>query len=301
MTTPPPHAQRPITQHQNEPDLLQARAAARLAHDRAGRIRTVQTSGAVGLALLAPLLLILWPGASGILATIAVVWLLAARTALDAWHRRTRLQAVLCQELFDATLFDLPWNTSLAGPRRLTREIVAAHARPALAKDHDWYENIPDVPWPLDALACQTQNLMWTRRNHRGYAYLLWTLLTLAVLAAFLLAAVQELTLEQAIIQLAVPLTPALLDLAELPRLHLDAARAQEQLEEAVDDLLAQRTAGRPIAAENCREIQDGIFERRAHQPSVPTLIHTRLRASSSAASAARMRDLHHELTGQQP
>ncbi|MEU2801187.1 S-4TM family putative pore-forming effector [Streptomyces sp. NPDC007117] len=301
MTTPPPHARRPIAQHQNEPDLIQARAAARLAYGRAGRIRAVQTFGAIGLALLAPLLLLLWPDASDILAAIAVVWLLAARTALDAWHRRTRLQAVHYQELFDTTLFGLPWNTSLAGPRRLVRETIAARTRPLIPKDHNWYENVPDVPWPLDALACQTQNLMWTRRNHRGYAHLLWTALTLTALTAALLATAENLTLEQSIIQLAVPLTPALLDLAELPRLHLEAARAQEQLEEAIDDLLAQRTAGRPVTTEDCREIQDGIFERRAHQPPVPTFVHTRLRAATSAAATARMRDLHHELTQPQP
>ncbi|WP_405526736.1 S-4TM family putative pore-forming effector [Streptomyces canus] len=297
MTTQPPHTHRPIAQHQNEPDLLQARAAARLAHGRAGRIRTAQTFGAVGLALFAPLLLIFWPDASDILATVAVVWLLAARTALDAWHRRTRLQAVHYQELFDTILFDLPWNTSLAGLRRLVRETVAARTRPLIPKDHGWYENVPDVPWPLDALACQTQNLMWTRRNHRSYARLLWTILALTALAAALLAAAQDLTLGQGIIQLAVPLTPALLDLAELPRRHLDAAHAQEQLEEAIDDLLAQRTAGHPVTTEDCREIQDGIFERRAHQPPVPTLVHSRLRTASSAAATARMRDLHHELT----
>lgn len=301
MAIQPPPGHLPIARHQDDPDLLQARAAARLAYARAGRIRTVQTFGAIGLALLAPLLVVFWPGASGVLAVIAVVWLLAARTALDAWHRRTRLQAVHYQELFDATLFALPWNTSLAGPRRLVREAVTARTRPTIPRDHGWYEDVPDVPWPLDILACQTQNLMWTRRNHRGYARLLWAVLALTVLAAVLLAAARDLTLEQGIVQLAVPLTPALLDLSELPRRHTDAARDQEQLETAIDELLAERTAGRPVTAEDCREIQDGIFERRVHQPPVPTVVHTRLRAATSAAATARMRDLRDELTGHQP
>jgi hypothetical protein len=301
MTTRPPSGHRPILQHQEEPDLLQTRAAARLTYARAGRIRALQHLGTVGLAVLAPLLLIAWPGASSVLAVIAVVWLLAARTALDGWHRRTRLQGVGHQELFDTELFDLPWSTSLAGPRRLAREAAAAHTCTVTSRDHGWYENVPDVPWPLDALACQTQNLMWTRRNHRGYARLLWLTLALIVLAAVLLGTARHLTLEQGLVQLAVPLTPALLDLAELPRRHLDAARAQEHLEEAVDDLLAQRATGRTVTADDCREIQDGIFERRARQPPVPTLVHNRLRPATGAASAARMRDLHDELTPPQP
>jgi hypothetical protein len=301
MTIQPPHGHRPIPQHQDEPDLLQARAAARLTYASAGRIHAVQTFGAAGLAVLAPLLLIFWPGASDVLATVAVLWLLAARTTLDAWHRRTRLQAVHYQELFDADLFDLPWNTSLAGPRRRVRESVAAPTRPTVPKDRGWYESVPDVPWPLDVLACQTQNLMWTRRNHRGYARLLWAALTLTILAALLLGIARDLTLERGIVQLAVPLIPALLGLAELPRRHLDAARAQELSEEAIDELLAQRTAGRPVTAEDCREIQDGIFERRAHQPPVPSRVHRHLHSATSAAAKARMDDLRRELTQPQP
>ncbi|MFG3384008.1 S-4TM family putative pore-forming effector [Streptomyces sp. NPDC047999] len=301
MSNHPPPAHRPIPEHQEEPDLLQARAAARLTYARAGRIRAVQSLGALGLALLAPLLVIFWSDASDVLAVIAVIWLLAARTALDTWHRRTRLQAVQYQELFDATLFDLPWNTSLAGPRRLVRETVAARTRTLVDKDHNWYENVPDVPWPLDALACQVQNLMWARRNHRAYAQLLWAVLALTALAAALLAIARDLTLSQGLIQLALPLTPALLDLSELPRRHTDAALAQQQLEEAIDTLLEQRSADRPITVEDCRDIQDGIFERRLHQPPVPTTVHTRLSPATSSAATDRMRDLRDELTRTRP
>lgn len=301
MTAPPPSGHQPIPRRQEHPDFLQARAAARLTYGRAGHIRAVHTFGAIGLALLAPLLVVFWPDASDVLAVLAVIWLLAARTALDTWHRRTHLKAVHYQELFDADLFSLPWNTSLAGPRRLVREALTTRTYPVTGRDHSWYESVPNVPWPLDVLACQTQNLMWTRRNHRAYARLLWTALALIALAATILAAAKALTLEQAIVQLAVPLTPALLDLSELPRRHIDAARTQEQLEDAIDDLLTQRTAGRAVTAEDCREIQDGIFERRAHQPPVPTFIHNHLHSATSAAATARMHDLTDELTRPQP
>lgn len=297
----PPSGHRPIAEHQQEPDLLQARAATRIAYDRAEHIRAVQTAGAVGLAMLAPILLVFSPGASGALAVTAVLWLLLARTALDTWQRNAHLKGVHRNELYDTTLFALPWNASLAGPRRLAREQISSRTHLTVRKDHDWYQAVPNVPWPNDVLSCQTQNLIHSRHNHRSYARLLGTVLTVTVLAALALATVRNLTLQQCLVQLAVPLTPALLNLSDLARRHTDAARAQEQLEETVDELLEQRANGRLITAADCRELQDGIFNRRAQQPPVPSRVHARLRSQNSAAAIARMQDLQEELNGPPP
>ncbi|WP_268980981.1 S-4TM family putative pore-forming effector [Streptomyces tardus] len=291
----PPPEHRPIAEHQQQPDMLQARAATRVAYDRAEHIRAVQTAGAVCLALLAPVLLVFSPGASGALAVAAVLWLLLARTALDTWQRNAHLQGVQRNELYDTTLFTLPWNASLSGPLRLAREQVRSRTHTTVHKDHDWYEQVPNVPWPNDVLSCQTQNLIHSRRNHRSYVRLLGAVLTVTVLAALTLATVRNLTLQQCLVQLAVPLTPALLNLSDLARRHTEAARAQEQLEESVDELLEQRANGRHITAADCREIQDGIFNRRAHQPPVPSRVHDRLRSQNSAAAIARMHDLQEE------
>lgn len=296
MTTTSPHGDQPISRRQDEAAYLRMRAAAGITYDRAERIHAAKTLGAIGLAVLAPLVAVFLPEASTVLATVAVAWLLIARTLLDYWHRKCRLQAVRYHELYDTELYGLPWNTTLSGSQRLVRESLAALDPQPRDEDKEWYVSIPNVPWPLDVLAAQVQNLLWSRRNHRSYAVLLWTLLVLTVVAATLIATVRDLTLQQAIIQLAVPLIPALLDLSDLPRRHLDAAREQEQVEEAVDDLLAQRAEGLPITAEHCREVQDAIFERRAHQPPVPSRVYQRTRRATNAAAVARMHDLQNEL-----
>lgn len=296
MTTTPPHQDRPIHIRQDEPAFLRMRAAARLTYDRANRIHFAKTLGAIGLAVLAPLVSSFLPEASNALATVAVAWLLIARTALDFWYRRCQLQGVRYQELYDTELFGLRWNPAVAGPQRLARESLAAFNPEPREKDHGWYLSTPNVPWPLDALAAQVQNLLFMRRNHRSYTILLWFALALTITAATLLAIVRDLTLQQYIIQLAVPLIPALLDLSDLPRRHHEAAREQEQMEEVVDDLLARRTDGLTITAEHCREIQDVIFERRLRQPPVPSRVHFRNLEATSAAAVVRMRDLQDEL-----
>lgn len=293
MSTTSTGDQVPIPQRQDEDAFVTLRAAARTTHDTADRIRLAQNFGTIALAILAPVLAVLWPKASNILAITAAVWLISGRTWIRALHQQRHLQGVKYQELYDVGLFGLEWNTAVAGPRRHVREAVSATRWSVADKDRGWYEKVPDVPWPLDALACQVQNLIWARRNHQAYHRILWTTFGVLCAAAGAIWAAKGFTIDDFLVKLFVPLAPALLDLTELPRQHRDAAQTREQLEQSIDDLWQQHTAGRPVTAADCREIQDSIFELRASSPPVPTWVHNHLHAGVQGANAARMEDIH--------
>ncbi|CAL9672409.1 S-4TM family putative pore-forming effector [Streptomyces griseomycini] len=294
MTTSRPEGvDTPIEARQNEPEFLAMRSAGRRANDRADRIRALRATGTIGLALAAPLLMIVWPDASTALAVAAALWIVAGRTVLDAWYQKQNLRAARAQELYDTGLFRLPWNTGLTGSRKAAVEDVAA-LRGDIDDDRnrDWYEHVPAVPWPLDVLACQEQNLIFARRNHRAYGKVLRGAVAVVITGAVGLALIKELSVNEFLVQLFVPLAPALLDLVELPRQHEAAARSLEDAEADIDELWNRHADGEALTAADCRSVQNSIWNSRVTAPRVPDLMHRHGYSANSAANAARMQTI---------
>ncbi|GHJ35478.1 S-4TM family putative pore-forming effector [Streptomyces sp. TS71-3] len=298
MTTPSHSDGHSISERQNQHEMLVYRAAARQAYDLRDRIRAVRTFATVALAVAAPVLAAVWPGGSSALSVIAALWLLAGRTFLTSWHQQQHLRGLRAQELLDTVLFRLPWNETLAGPRSATVEDVAALRATPAPKDEDWYEDVPTVPWPLDVLACQVQNLLWARRNHRAYALLLRILGGVVAVAALALAWVQDMSVSEFMVRLFVPLMPALLDLVEMPRQHDTAARMREEVEITIEALWDKHTGGRTVTDADCRTVQDGLYATRKSAPPIPGWLHKRLHASTNSANAARMNEIREQIAG---
>ncbi|MFI6209174.1 S-4TM family putative pore-forming effector [Streptomyces sp. NPDC051041] len=294
MTTSPPEGgDTPIKTRQNEPEFLAMRSAARRANDRAGRIRAIRATGTIGLAVTAPLLVIVWPDASTALAVMAALWIVIGRTVLDTWYQKQSLRAARAQELYDTSLFRLPWNTGLTGSRKAAVEDVATLRGDATDdRNKDWYEHVPTVPWPLDVLACQEQNLIFARRNHRAYGKALRVAVAVVITGAVGLALAKDLSVNAFLVQLFVPLAPALLDLVELPRQHETAARFLEDTEADIDELWSRHTEGEALTAADCRSVQNSIWNSRITAPRVPSLLHRHGYNINSAANAARMQTI---------
>ncbi|MFF4020647.1 S-4TM family putative pore-forming effector [Streptomyces sp. NPDC001843] len=292
-TAEPSPAPSPIPQRQDEEDLVELRAAARLTHNQADATRLNRTIGTIGLAVLAPAFTLLLPGAALYLAVAAALWLIVARTYLKRREKSLRAKATAYQELYDTQLFDLPWDTVLAGDRQaVQREIDAAAPRPRVDRDYKWYENVPAVPWPVDALSCQAQNLLWGRRNHQGYARFLTGLLIALIALAVLQGYLMDLSLTAFALQLFAPLVPAFLDLAELPQAHRAARKNKNELEHTIQALIRSHVTGHPATRDDCRNVQDKIFELRNNDPTVPTWFHTIRRSATSHQNTQAMEDL---------
>lgn len=289
----PSPAPSPIPRRQDEEDLVELRAAARLAHNRADATRLNRTIGTIGLAVLAPVFTLSLPNAAVPLAVGAALWLFVGRTYLKGREKSQRMKATAYQELYDTQLFNLPWDTVLTGDRQtVQQQIDAATPRPRIDRDYKWYENVPAVPWPLDALSCQAQNLLWGRKNHQGYARFLTGLLITLIALALLQAYLMDLSLTDFALQLFAPLIPAFLDLAELPRSHRAAQKSKQELEHKIQTLIRNHVAGHPTTLDDSRSIQDKIFELRNNDPTVPTWFHTIRRATTSHHNAEAMEDL---------
>jgi hypothetical protein len=291
MTTPPRlvpvGSSAQIKERQDQPQHLQRLLAYSHLYRTAQRWRRVRAFGTFVLATVGPIVALLVPPSSDIVAAVAATWLVAGRTVLSWLEEHDIGRAVGVQELYDTRLFKLPWNTALAGREPAPEDVAAAaaHIRDD-TRYRDWYcIDLREVPWPGDVLLCQRMSMIWSRRDHRAYgtAVLItgigWFLLGLVV------ALVRDLSLAAYLIKIFLPSSPALLDCAELARAHWRHATRREQAEHKIRDLWdANQTDPAGIEPTGCREIQDTAYLLRRDGPRVPEYFY-RLRQQSTIAA----------------
>lgn len=255
----------------------------------AQRWHRARVLGTFVLATVAPVVSLLVPSTSDILAAVSAGWLVAGRTILSWLEEHGTLHAVGVQELYDTRLFKLPWNTALAGRQPAPEDVAAAAAH--IRDDtgyRDWYSiDLGDVPWPGDVLLCQRMSMIWSRRDHRAYGTTIlitgiaWFALGLAVALA------RDLSLAAYLIKIFLPSSPALLDCTELARSHWRHATRRENAEQDVQDIWdAHHDDPAGIDPAACRNIQDSAYLLRRHGPRVPGFFY-RLRKPATAAAVS--------------
>lgn len=285
-----------IKKRQDQPDHLQRLLAYSHLYNTTQWWRRICALGTLTLATVAPIIALLVPSTSAILAAISAGWLVLGRTILRWLEERGTLQALRVHELYDTKLFRLPWNTALAGRPPIPDDV--ADAARHIKKDtpyRDWYSiDLGDTPWPGDVLLCQRQSMVWSRRDHRAYG----TTILLVGISWFIIgltvALVRDLTLAEYLINIFLPSSPAFLDSLELARTHWRHAAAREQVENEIHDLWEKHRANpASLTSADCRKIQDATFLLRLDGPRVPTLFYKLRRAKSTANTAAGTAAIH--------
>ena len=279
-----------IRDRQDQPRHLQRLLAYSHLYAVAQRWHRAGALGTFLLATAAPVISLLVPSTSDILAAVSAGWLVAGRTVLSWLEDHQKLQAARVQELYDTRLFNLPWNTALAGREPAPEDVAAAAAR--IRDDspyRDWYSiDLGDTPWPGDVLLCQRMSMIWGRRDHRAYG----TAILITGIAWFLLglsiALARDLSLADYLIKIFLPSSPALLDCTELARSHWRHAAGRENAEEDIQDIWdTHRDDPANIDPTSCRNIQDTAYLLRRHGPRVPAFFYKLRRPATQAAMEA--------------
>jgi hypothetical protein len=271
-----------IKQRQDEPEHLQRLLAYSRYYQVAHRWRRIRAVG--------PFIALFIHGTSDLVAAISAGWLVLGRTVLTWMEQRGTLEAVRVQELYDADLFHIPWNTALVG-RRPAPEDVAAAARHITddTRYRDWYSiDLGDTPWPADVLLCQRQSMVWSRQDHRAYGSAILVTGISWFIVGLVIALVRDLSLADYLIKIFLPSAPAFLDSADLTALHLRHAGNRQQAEHKIDDLW-QAYVARPeeLTVVACREVQDSAYLLRRDGPRVPQLFYKLRRTASEEATKA--------------
>jgi hypothetical protein len=245
-------------------------------------------AGTLVLAAASPVVVILWPNGSDLLAAIAAAWLVLGRTALTRFEDYRIDRAAKVQELYDTRLFNLPWNRAVAGREPAPDDVSAAAAR--IDKDapyRDWYTvDVSGLSDPEAVFLCQRQSAVWARRDHIGYSRVLYVAAVIWFAAGIAFAISRDMTLAEYLVKLFLPSAPAYLDSIELGRSHAQHSTSRERLENDLGDLWAQRGA-RTLTLEDCREVQDAAFTLRRNGPRVPNWYYKIRRSRMTSATTA--------------
>lgn len=279
-----------ITQRQDEPQHLHRLLAYSRDYQIAHRWRRARALGTFALAAVGPFISLFFPATTDLVAAISAGWLVLGRTLLTGMEQRATQHAARVQELYDTSLFHLPWNYALAG-RKPAPEDVADSARHITddSKHRNWYSvDLGTTSWPADVLLCQRQSMVWSRQEHRAYGATILTTGVIWFIIGIVIALVRDLSLADYLIKIFLPSAPAFLDTIELARQHRQHASNRQQVEHQIDDLWQTFTAQpETLTVSKCREVQDAAFLLRRDGPRVPNLFYKIRRAKSEANTRA--------------
>lgn len=273
---------RPIHERQHDEDMVRLQRAAAASHRRGQLIEAVRASTAIVLAITGIIMTLIGEGRS-VLAIIGALWFAVSAFLLKRVAASTARQGALLQEMFDTTLFHLPWRSTVAGDpvaepdvRRLARKLRAGSAKDQRILD-GWYDPAGGVHHPYDVLIAQEQNLHWDARLRRRYGYMImaaavvWSLL--GVLAA---TVIPNATVANTLLSFFVPSLAAYQIAVEIWFGQQQVAAERERLAQTVTTELQNARPGPPTDAERmrvraaARDIQDGLLRTRLDVSRVP-------------------------------
>ena len=273
-----------IADRQNTPQILTLVRAMSAAHHRVQRWEATRLLISV-LVALTSVAAALAPELVTVVAAIGAGWALLNGLGVSAWIQRGVAQAALLQELFDVTLFGLPWNAVAAGDPPLPAEVSRMDHAYQGSDDEivGYYElgDSQDLPAPFDVLACQIQNLHWGTRIRQRFAGLMLTLVIGWPLAGVVVGILLKVPLDRLLLVWFLPALGALIMASDLYRRQRDTAVARARVLSLVHRRMADHLA-RPGLPDDllvlARQVQDTIYASRRTQARVPDWFFRRFR-----------------------
>lgn len=205
---------------------------------------------------------------------------------LTPWQKRLRNKAARVQELFDCDVLVLPWYELKASKRpepELVKEQSDKYKRweASMPPLSNWYgPEVGCIPLHIARLACQRTNCWWDAKQRRRYAVLVIVGVAAVFLAVLCLAMGNGLTIEDFVLEVAAPLSPALLLGIRQFAEQMEAAARLDTLKEHAERLWNDALNGRQESeiTLRARGLQNEILENRKRSPLVFDLIFKRLR-----------------------
>lgn len=199
----------------------------------------------------------------------------------------TRETAAKIQEKFDRGLFDLGWNSALAGSQPRTEDIIK-HGEWYLnkhteAKLRDWYavENNA-IPHKFQILICQNSSLYWDASLRQKINYIVVILGLLIFATALILCLAFDLSTSAIVTNLTALLGPVLdygyKTLKENKSSIANSERLLECLEQSLT--IATQTKSDAEIYKSIEAIQDQLYVKRKSDWLIPDLFYKILRNS---------------------
>ena len=276
-----------IPETQNAEPQLNLLAAASHVYGRAKRLMAVQFALTVPTALVIALLMAWQPTWKVWLTFLSITIALLDALCLNRVLNRFKKRGAVVQQMFDCTVFELPWRPLRCGPRVDSEDILTDaqdHLRDAKARSRllDWYPlSVKPLPLSFARLICQRASLWWDLRQRDRVRGALTAILTVLAIAIFLIALARGDTVQQMILTVYVPLAPAVLWILREILAQRDAIQADQRGLATVEALWNQALEGRLNDVESLNQsllVQDALFDNRSRSPLVFDWVYRLLR-----------------------
>lgn len=273
-----------IQSRQVKPEAIMVQQAAAVLHRRAQTIEATRTLIAVALAALG-LVGTTVHAVDSTAAILGFVWTPILAGFATPLLRRQLRKAVELQEIFDTQVFGLSWNKGLAGDRASNAEInrLGLKLKPNSKRMRNilegWYDDTAGIPYPLDVLACQEQNLGWDLRLRSRYRNLIKLALIVWFFLGLILGLAQHASLDQILLGWYAPSLPAFTVGVEIFTNQDELISEKRRILALIPKVVAGVRPGADIATQaqllqSARNLQDGIFGSRVITPRVPNLVY---------------------------
>lgn len=265
-----------IPVRQNQDALLKLRRAVSVIYDTAQTIVAIQVTLAVAIPILSAIVTLVFPQTKAYAVALAMGLTVLDVAYLDRRQKVLLKRAAKIAEVFDTTVFEMPWDAFTVGERPTPEDINGAdetyrRQKKVRALDNWYAPVVAEAPLYLARLICQRSSLYYDAALRRSYAgVILWTAHgVFAVL--FLAGLIRALPAPDLVLFLALA-TPLMTWAWRESFRQRDTADAQETLMQQArkvwDDALTDL-----CGADNCqlraREFQSAIYLRRATAPMI--------------------------------
>lgn len=270
---------------QNTPENIRLLSAQRVFYARAKRIASIQAWAAGSTPVFGAVLTALYPKAAGWAAIAGISAALADVLWFDPKQSDWRRCGANTQERFDCIVLALERNEALEGECPTTEEVYAA------SQEYVPNENVPITDWyPKKAtevslaqgrLVCQRSNLWWDSELRRRYRGWIAVAISIIVVGCFCFGFEQHWSLEQFVLGVLAPLTPALMWAGRECKRQTDAASNLDRLRETTEQIWNQMLKGtlaEPELTQRSRTLQDAILVGRRERATVFDWVYGRLR-----------------------
>jgi hypothetical protein len=285
-----------ITDRQDSVAALRLLKAIAVAHSYNQRAQALSFGVSIALAVAG-----LLTGPSSRFATAVAlggaVWAVVYKAVMAPWAERYLRIAATLQEMFDADLLGLPWNSVAVGNRIGGDEVSRLSRR--FHGDEDrlrGYYLVARVAAPYDVLFCLEQNLAWGSRIRLRFAQMMLGVLVLWSGAGVLLTLATGATVSRLVTGWFVPSLGLLLLCLDMYRTQMASTRERLRVlglvRAAIDEPSSPVIATPAALTVFARQVQDTLYHLRRLQPRLPTWYFRRYHDEDRSDFEVKMQEL---------
>lgn len=286
----------PIADRQESAAAMRVLKAIAVAHLRNQRAQALSLGVSVALAVGG---LLTGPGSRyGTAITLGgTLWAALYMGVMAPWAERYLRIAATLQEMFDADVLGLPWNSVAVGNRIGDDEVNRLSRRFRGNEDRlRGYYLVVNAAAPYDVLFSLEQNLAWGSRIRLRFAQLMLGVLVLWSMAGVLLFLVTGATLARLVTGWFVPSLGLLLLCLEMYRAQMASIQERRRVlglvRAVIDDPTSPVITTPDALTLLARQVQDTLYQMRRLQPRLPAWYFRRYHDQDEGDFQIRMREL---------